>query len=107
MSRKKILMGLLWIAIPILLMGIASKVNAVEVPVEFTYDERYSPEPVTSVAIKGEFTGYQVIPMSDTDGDGIWSIVLFIEERPTKAYFYVYVINGTITQYDPNNPPVG
>ena len=107
MSRKKILMGLLWIAIPILLMGIASKVNAVEVPVEFTYDERYSPEPVTSVAIKGEFTGYQVIPMSDPDGDGIWFIVLFIEERPTKAYFYVYVINGTITQYDPNNPPVG
>ncbi|MBC7098027.1 hypothetical protein H5T52_02745 [Candidatus Bipolaricaulota bacterium] len=51
-----------------------------------------------SVAVVGDFSAWQPIPLSDPDGDGIWTVVL---ELPPGRYEYAYVVDGNWIGQDP------
>ncbi|MGC9530021.1 MAG: hypothetical protein ACP5G2_05305 [Candidatus Bipolaricaulaceae bacterium] len=52
-----------------------------------------------SVAVVGEFSAWQPVPLSDADGDGIWTLVL---DLPPGRYEYAFVVDGRWVGQDPS-----
>ena len=61
-----------------------------------------APQGTRSVSVAGDFNNWSVNanPLSDPDGDGIWSCEI---KLPTGKYQYKFVVNGEIWLIDPNN----
>ncbi|MBN1476624.1 hypothetical protein JXA47_07725 [Candidatus Sumerlaeota bacterium] len=61
------------------------------------------PEGAETVSLTGSFTGWtsEGIPMSDPDGDGIWTVTYAL--RPGE-HLYKFVVNGDQWHHDPLNP---
>lgn len=51
-----------------------------------------------SVAVVGDFSAWQPVPLSDPDGDGIWTVVL---KLPPGRYEYAFVVDGNWIGQDP------
>ncbi|RLE31277.1 hypothetical protein DRJ54_00810 [Candidatus Acetothermia bacterium] len=51
-----------------------------------------------SVAVVGDFSAWEPIPLSDPDGDGIWTAVL---DLPPGRYEYAFVVDGNWVGQDP------
>jgi len=51
-----------------------------------------------SVAVVGDFSAWQPVPLSDPDGDGIWTTVL---DLPPGRYEYAFVVDGRWIGQDP------
>ncbi|MCD6320789.1 glycogen-binding domain-containing protein [Candidatus Bipolaricaulota bacterium] len=52
-----------------------------------------------SVAVLGDFSGWQPIALSDPDGDGVWTLVL---KLPPGRYEYAYLVDGHWVGQDPS-----
>lgn len=68
-----------------------------KIPVAFTFKP---PIPATSVSVAGSFNGWSTTanPMSDSEGDGIWTTVI---ELAPGTYQYKFVVNGDKWYEDP------
>lgn len=68
-----------------------------KIPVAFTFKP---PIPATSVSVAGSFNGWSTTanPMSDPEGDGIWTTVI---ELSPGTYQYKFVVNGNNWYEDP------
>lgn len=51
-----------------------------------------------SVAVMGDFSAWEPIPLTDPDGDGIWTAVL---ELPPGRYEYAFLVDGRWVGQDP------
>lgn len=51
-----------------------------------------------SVQVLGDFSAWQPIPLSDPEGDGIWTLVL---DLPPGRYEYAYIVDGKWLGQDP------
>jgi 1,4-alpha-glucan branching enzyme len=51
-----------------------------------------------SVAIVGDFSAWQPLPLSDPDGDGIWSAIIPL---PPGRYEYAFLVDGKWVGQDP------
>jgi 1,4-alpha-glucan branching enzyme len=67
------------------------------------YEFAFAAKGATSVALAGDFNGWSTSanPLSDSDGDGVWTLVM-----PLSAgdHQYKFVVNGSDWKPDPNNP---
>ena len=68
------------------------------IPVTFSFQP---PIPAATVTVAGTFNNWDATrnPMSDPDGDGIWTVVI---ELPPGSYEYKFVVNGDSWYEDPN-----
>lgn len=66
----------------------------------------YSDPNATSVHLAGDFNGWDTgaTPMSDPDGDGIWTVMMQLDPG---RYEYKFVVNGGTWVADPDNPVTG
>jgi hypothetical protein len=51
-----------------------------------------------AVAVVGDFSAWQPVPLSDLDGDGIWTATL---ELPPGRYEYAFLVDGRWIGQDP------
>lgn len=93
MSRKPFICLVVTVAILLAYPAFADD----KIPVAFTFKP---PIPATSVSVAGTFNGWnaQANPMSDPEGDGIWTTVI---ELAPGTYQYKFVVNGSEWYEDP------
>ncbi|RLE28589.1 hypothetical protein DRJ54_06255 [Candidatus Acetothermia bacterium] len=51
-----------------------------------------------SVAVVGDFSAWEPVPLTDPDGDGIWTAVL---DLPPGRYEYAFIVDGNWVGQDP------
>ena len=79
----------------------AAPPTAVEDGVLFSHE---APAAAT-VHLAGEFNGWDpaALPMGDEDGDGVWEVVIKLQEARTYQYKFV-IDGGAVWEPDPSNP---
>ncbi len=80
----------------------AAAYRAVDDGIEFSYTDPSA----SSVALAGDFNEWSTsaTPLSDEDGDGIWTVVIAL---PAGSHEYKFVVNGGTWVADPDNPLTG
>jgi len=51
-----------------------------------------------SVAVVGDFSAWEPVPLTDPDGDGVWTAVL---DLPPGRYEYAFIVDGNWVGQDP------
>ncbi len=101
MSRTMCLLAALLLAVTATAYAAGAAPKAVDGGIEFSF---YAPDAKT-VSLAGEFNAWDPTanPMSDADGDGVWTIVIPLQTG--RTYEYKFVINGgEVWKEDPNDP---
>ncbi len=102
MSRGMFLLAAILMAAPMAAHAVdGAAPTAVDGGVEFSF---YAPDART-VNLAGEFNGWDpaATPMTDKNGDGVWTVVIPLQTG--RSYEYKFVLNGGESwKEDPNNP---